>query len=224
MQPLPPEAQPWFYYFARADELEQARPVVAYYLRHYAVNQAFAACKSCLQSNTKLKAFFNGELSKLQYVSERLKSVLVKDGINQLEAFALSVFARAYILDSRGLRTVSVAQTYYASAHFLDVLAAHEQADKSQLASYVDKSLFARRRAITIASCLAKAQQPQGPDTEFSSQFAQLISTKEVERQGPDPAELIIEALDSLVGEDKDGCLRKLQAAINIIGGSGERR
>ena len=96
MQVLPPEVQPWFYYFARSDELEQARPVIAYYLRHYAVNQAFAACKPYLQANPRLRTFFNGELSKLQYLSERLKNVLVKDGISQLEAFALSVFARAY--------------------------------------------------------------------------------------------------------------------------------
>lgn len=113
----PPSLRPIAKYMARAREVEQSHPLVAYYCNCYSLKRAVVLRDP---NDPSTNEFLRGLLEKCDIAKQAIGE---DDGthLDIVSSFALSVFERADNEDREGRATKTTAHTFYAAMCFFEV-------------------------------------------------------------------------------------------------------
>jgi vacuolar protein sorting-associated protein VTA1 len=146
----------------RAQELDAAKPKIAYYCRMHAVREGL---KLDYRS-----AEVNEELSDAMERLERAKAKM-KDELNEehdeleCESFALQIFVKADRADRGGSRGMNTAKMFYASSIFFNVLRQFD-ADGKLDADIENKQRYAEWRAAEITKACREGRNATAPPAD----------------------------------------------------------
>ena len=111
-------------YLARAHELDNRDPVVAYYCRYYAVQEAVK--EHSKDKDHEVLAFLMALMDKMEADKKALagNEAITQDIVGQahVESFALKLFDYADQQDRAGKADKRIARTFYSSSYIMEVL------------------------------------------------------------------------------------------------------
>uniref|UniRef100_A0A7S0VF18 Vta1/callose synthase N-terminal domain-containing protein n=1 Tax=Polytomella parva TaxID=51329 RepID=A0A7S0VF18_9CHLO len=139
----------------RAQEIQVAEPLVAYYCRLYAVEQGLQIPNRASEINSLLG-------SALSQLETDKKKIQLDNSTDKLycEGFALKIFHNADKIDRAGRATENTAKAYYASSIFLEILNQFGPLP----ADIADKQKFAIWRATEIRKAIREGRPPCHPE------------------------------------------------------------
>eukprot|EP00743_Colponemidia_sp_Colp-15_P002257 GILK01002446.1.p1 GENE.GILK01002446.1~~GILK01002446.1.p1 ORF type:complete len:358 (-),score=51.13 GILK01002446.1:267-1295(-) len=167
-----PQLKPILPYLRRAEELDKHQPIVAYYCRLYAVQEGLKLRTAIPKPDSdKITAFI---LDQMTLLETQKKSIALENGAQDMENFALDVFARADEEDRSGNITKATANKFYVASLFMDVL---QQFGDLQI-DIAEKRRYAKWKAADITKCLQQgiAPKPGAPGEEVDVQPQSMSS------------------------------------------------
>lgn len=161
-------------FFKYSMDLNSQFPVVAYYLKFYAVTKGFDLLKAAPQGSntTDQKAFLKNELSELETMFTSLPGGSKEDHRYQVENFVLSVFAKVD-KDERTCEKVTKnnAIDFKRCGDFISMMTIFGELEPE----WQERERFCKYKAGTILKCLKNGEEPprgnpfvqEEPKTDF---------------------------------------------------------
>jgi hypothetical protein len=146
-------------FFKYSMDLSAQFPVVAYYLKFYAVTKGFDLVKAA-PAGTNVndqKAFLKGELGELEKMFATLPGGTKEDHKYQVENFVLSVFAKVD-KDERNCEKVtkSNAMDFKRCADFIVMMSVFGPCEPE----WTEREKFCKYKAGTILKCIKAGEEP----------------------------------------------------------------
>ena len=147
----------------RAQELDAAKPKIAYYCRMHAVREGLKLDYRSAEVNEAL----SDAMERLERAKAKMKDELNEEHDElECESFALQIFVKADRADRGGSRGMNTAKMFYASSIFFNVLRQFD-ADGKLDADIENKQRYAEWRAAEITKACREGRNATAPPADM---------------------------------------------------------